>query len=341
MTLANESTPGESASAGSTPDAPNRKRRGAVALAIFRYVLIAAVIAAAVWQVWVNWNIVVSTVTALQWHRVALAFLAIIPGILFSVMSWMAFVDELGPPIGIGRGAEISLVGSLGKYLPGSVWAYVLQIELGRQAGLSRTRVFAATVFNLAVVVAAALIASSLAIFPLMQQHPGLTWLPWLYALLPIVLVFLHPKVLTAIANFGFRLLRRPIPAHPIRIRAVGRSLGYALLSYVCYGLHLWFLADTREGLTISPLALCIGTMALGMIAGLIAFLLPSGIGAREFVIVAAIAPVVGTGAATAYAALSRLMFVCADLLTAGIAVAVAVMVTRRRGHYHSEPGID
>jgi hypothetical protein len=329
MTVAGESAPRAS------------KRRGALALKIFRYVLVAAVVVAACWQVWVNWNIVVSTVTALQPHRVVLSFVAIIPGILFAVMSWMAFVDELGPPIGMGRGAEISLVGSLGKYLPGSVWAYVLQIELGRQAGLSRTRVFAATVFNLAVIVAAAVIAGSLAIFPLMQQHPSLTWLPWVYVLLPIVLIFLHPKVLTAIANFGFRVLRRPIPSHPIRIRAVVRSLVFALLSYVSYGVHLWFLADTRQGLTISPLALCIGTMALGMIAGLIAFLLPSGIGAREFVIVAAIAPLVGTGAATAYAALSRLMFVCADLLMAGLAVGVAVIVTRRRGHYHSEPGID
>jgi glycosyltransferase 2 family protein len=327
--------------AASEPAAARRVVIGKRLLAILRWVLIALVVVAAVWQIWVNWNSVVLTVTALQWQRVVLAFLAIPPGIFFSVMSWMAFVDDLGPPIGVGRGAQISLVGSLGKYLPGSIWAYVLQIELGRQAGLSRTRVFAATVFNLAVIVVAALLAGSLAVFPLMAQHEELSWLPWLYALLPIALLFLHPRLLTALANFGFKILRRPKPDHPIRISTVTKSLGFALLAYVCYGVHLWLLADTWQGLTISPLALCIGTMALAMIVGLFAFLLPSGIGAREFVIVAAIAPLVGIGPATAYAAVSRLMFVVADLLTAGIAALLAVIVTRRRGHYHGEPGID
>lgn len=308
---------------------------------VLRWVLIAAVLVAVGWQVWVNWNTVLDTVTALQWPRVALAFLAILPGIFFSVMSWMVFVDDLGKPIGVSRGAQISLVGSLGKYLPGSVWAYLLQIELGRQAGLSRARVFAATVFNLAVIVVAALVAGSLAVFPLMAQHDGLSWLPWLYLLLPVALVFLHPRVLTAIANVGFRLLRRPLPDHPIRIRTVLKSLGYAVLTYICYGVHLWLLADTWQGLTISPLALCIGTMGIAMIAGLVAFLLPSGIGAREFIIIAAIAPLVGSGAATAYAGVSRLMFVLADVLTAGAAALIAILATRKLGRYHAEPGID
>lgn len=327
----------------STPEDTQAKKRARLkrVISVLRWVLVVAVIAAAIWQVWVNWNSVTQTVTQLQWQRVSLSFVAILFGIFFSVMSWMAFIDELGPPIGVGRGAQISLVGSLGKYLPGSIWAYVLQIELGRQAGLSRARVFAATVFNLAVIVVAALIAGSLAVVPLMDQHEDLGWLPWLYIVLPIALVMLHPRILTALANFGFTLLRRPKPDHPIRIKTVAASLGYALLAYLSYGIHLWLLADTWQGLTLSPLALCIGTMALAMIAGLVAFMLPSGIGAREFVIVAAIAPLVGVGSATAYAGVSRLMFIVADLLTAGAAALVAVIVMKRRGIYHDEPGLD
>ncbi|GAB3804794.1 lysylphosphatidylglycerol synthase transmembrane domain-containing protein [Humibacter antri] len=326
---------------GGLPTVPAHKSTRKIVLSVLRVVLIVAVVAATVWQLWINWNVVLGTVTHMQWPRVVLAFIAILAGIYFSVLSWIAFVDELGPPIGIGRGAQISLVGSLGKYLPGSVWAYVLQIELGRQAGLSRTRVFAATVFNLAVIMVAALLAGSLAVFPLMAEHPALHWLPWLYLVLPVALLLLHPRILTAVANLGFRLLRRPIPDHPIRIRAVARSLAFAFLAYICYGVHLWLLADTWQGLTISPLALCIGTMGIAMIAGLVAFLLPSGIGVREFIIFTAISPLVGAGAATAYAAVSRLMFVGADLLTALVAVLIAVYVRRRRGSYHEEPGID
>src|SRR5690606_23657362 len=70
-----------------------------------------------------------------------LSLVAVVVGIMCSTMSWQVLLDDLGKPIGVGRGAQIFLVGQLGKYLPGSVWAYVLQIELGRKAGLARARV--------------------------------------------------------------------------------------------------------------------------------------------------------------------------------------------------------
>lgn len=323
----------------STERAPLTRRT--IIVNTLRYVLLALVIVAAIWQLWVNWEAVLRTVTELQWQRVVIAFLAALAGIGFSTLSWIVIVDDLGKPIGVGRGGQIFLVGQLGKYLPGSIWAYVLQIELGRKAGLARARVFAATVFSIAIILVAALIAGAVAVPILVRDIPELSWLPWLYLLLPIALVMLHPKILTALANFGFKILRRPRPEHPISLKVVATSLGFALLTYVSYGIHLWMLADTWQGLTLGPLLLCIGTMALAMIVGLVAFLLPSGIGAREFIIIAALAPLVGVGPATAYAAVSRLMFILADLLSAGGAAVMAVVARRREGAYHGDPGID
>lgn len=318
---------------------PPRSRR-TVIVNVVRWVLIALVIAAAVWQLLLNWDQVTRTVTAMQPARVAIAILAALGGIWAATLSWMVLVDELGKPIGARRGGEVFLVGQLGKYLPGSIWAYVLQIELGHRAGLARARVFTASVFNLAVILVAALLAAALAVPVLTNDDPALSWLPWLYIALPFAVVALHPKVLTAITNFGFRLLRRPLPDHPVRLRTVAMSLGFAVLTYLLYGVHLWMLADTWQGLTLSPLLLCIGTMALAMVVGLVAFMLPSGIGAREFIIVTALAPIVGVGPATAYAAVSRLIFIVADLTTAGLSAIVAARARRRLGIYHGDPGI-
>lgn len=319
---------------------PARRSRRAVIVNVLRYVLLALVIVAAVWQLWVNWTSVTETVARLQWPRVTLAFVAVIIGMACSTMSWQVLVDDLGKPIGVGRGAQIFLVGQLGKYLPGSVWAYVLQIELGRKAGLARARVFAATLFSVAVVLVAALIAGAIAVPELIATDERLVWILWLYGLLPIALIMLHPRILTYFARLAFRLLRRPQPDHPITLPVVAKSLGLAVLAYVSYGSHLWLLADTGEGLTLGPLALCIGTMGIAMVAGLLFFLLPSGVGAREFVIIAALTPIVGIGPATAYAGVSRLMFVLADLVSAGGAAGLAVVARRRRGGYHGDPGV-
>lgn len=316
------------------------RTRRAIVIEVVRWVLLALVIVAAVWQLWVNWTEVTTTVAQLQWPRVTLSFVAVIVGMACSTLSWQVLIDDLGKPIGIGRGAQIFLVGQLGKYLPGSVWAYVLQIELGRKAGLARARVFAATLISLAVIVVAALLAGAIAVPELIATDPRLEWIVWLYLLLPIALIMLHPRILTFLVRMGFQLLRRPRPDHPVTLVVVVRSLGLAVLAYLSYGVHLWLLADTGEGLTLGPLAVCIGTMGIAMIAGLLFFLLPSGVGAREFVIIASLTPIVGIGAATAYAGVSRLMFVIADLATAGGAAGLAVVSRRRHGAYVGDPDV-
>lgn len=297
----------------------------AVLVKLVRNALVVLVFAVATWQLVTHWQEVAATIVGLQWHRTVLAQVAIFFGFACSTMSWQVLLDDLGTPIGVGRGAQIFLVGQLGKYLPGSVWAYILQIELGARAGLARARVFAATVFSVLVGVVAALFSGALAIPRLLAQDQRLGWLPWLYLLLPVALVMLYPPILTAIVRVGFRVLHRPRPDHPVTLRAVLTSLAFAIGTYVFFGIHLWLLADNREGLTISPLTLCIGTMAIAMLAGLAFFLLPSGVGARELVIIVALTPLVGVGPATAYAAVSRAMFVLAELAAASIAAMLAL----------------
>ena len=322
---------------GSTMPLKKKRTRASMLLNVARILLIVLVVVAAAWQLWVNWPEVAHTIAELQWHRALLSLVAVVIGIMCSTMSWQVLLDDLGKPIGVGRGAQIFLVGQLGKYLPGSIWAYVLQIELGRKAGLARARVFAATIFSVVIAMVAALLAGALAIPALIEQDSRLSWLPWLYVTLPFALILLYPPLLTRIVRWGFHLLRRPRPDHPVTLRVVIASLAFALGSYVSFGTHLWLLADTWQGLSLSPLALCIGTMGVAMIAGLVFFLLPSGVGARELVIITALSPLVGVGAATAYAAVSRVMFIIADLITAGSAAGVAVLARRRLGSFVDE----
>ncbi|GAA1405546.1 lysylphosphatidylglycerol synthase domain-containing protein [Oerskovia paurometabola] len=316
-----------------------KSSRGAL-LAVARVVLLVVVIAAAGFTLWRYWDDVSVTVQAMSWTSLVPATLLVAVGIACGTLSWQVLVDDLGKPIGARRGSQIFLVGQLGKYLPGSVWAYVLQLELGRRAGLARARVFAATVFSLAVAVVAALVAGALALPELMQEDPSLGWMRWLYLLLPVGLACLHPKILTALATFGFRVLRRPRPPHPVRLRTVLHSLAWALGSYTCYGVHLWLLAGTPDGAGLRPLALCIGAMGIAMVSGLFAFVLPSGAGIRELVIVTALAPMVGTGPAVAAAAVSRVIFTLADLAMAGGAAGLAVIARRREGRYIGDDGL-
>lgn len=321
------------------PPAARRSTRSLV-INVARYLLVVLVVAAAVFYIWRNWDEVGPYFGEISTLSLVGSFAAICLGIACATMSWQVLVDDLGRPIGPGRGAPIFLVGQLGKYLPGTVWAYLLQVELGRKAGLARARVFAATIFSIAVAMVAALIAALTALPEIVHDRPELKPVYFLYVLLPVALVLLHPRILNALARFGFKVLRRPAPDHPVSGRTVVSSLLWAFASYACYGVHLWILARTAAELGVSALFLCIGIMATGMMAGLFAFFLPSGAGVREIVIITALTPLIGMAPATAFAAMSRVIFTVADLTTAGGAAVIGAITLRRRGHYSGDPGI-
>ena len=179
-----------------------------------------------------------ATLASLEVRTWLPSLLAVPVGIACATMSWQVFVDDLGTPVGPARGGQIFLVGQLGTYVPGSVWAYILQLELGRRAGVARARVFTANVFSLAVAVVAALTVGSLAIPAVTHANPGLERLRWLYVLLPLGIIGLHPRVLSSAAGRGFRVLGRPSQDHRIRKRTVAGSLGWALASYVFFGVR-------------------------------------------------------------------------------------------------------
>jgi len=59
--------------------------------------------------------------------------------------------------------------------------------------------------------------------------------------------------------------------------------------------------------------------MALAMTLGFVVVVAPSGIGVREAVLVAALAPVLDTPEALAIALVARLLFTVADLIAAAV----------------------
>ena len=67
------------------------------------------------------------------------------------------------------------------------------------------------------------------------------------------------------------------------------------------------------------------------MTAGLVAFVLPSGIGARELVVVGALVAVLPYGQALALAVVSRVLFAVVELACAGGAALAARLASRHR----------
>ncbi|WP_394614599.1 lysylphosphatidylglycerol synthase transmembrane domain-containing protein [Lentzea sp. JNUCC 0626] len=299
---------------------PQRKSLKSQLIAWARRLLVVAVIGFAGYQLVTNWTEVWKTLSGIAWQSAVLSMVSVLVSMFFGLMAWQTLVDSLGKPIGLVRGAQINLVGMLGKYIPGSVWAYVLQMELGRKAGLARARIFTSALVQVGITVVASLLLGGLALPVVLDDVPSAVWL---YALLPIGLIALHPAILTWGTSLVLKTLRRPGLSERIKWSTVGKSLGYSLLAFGFQGLHLWLLSNSVGSPGWAGLGQCIGAMALAMTIGLFVFILPAGAGARELVMVAVlVAGGLDPIQAGAFAAASRVMFIVADLVTAGAAAA-------------------
>lgn len=308
-----------------------------------RVVVIAAIAAGMTWSVVSQWPDVRQTWLDLAWPSVVLAVLAVLAGMFANSMAWRAAAEDLEHRVSVPAALRICMVGQLGKYIPGSVWAYVLQMELGRRAGLPRARAFLATLVALGLGVVAALGVGLLSLPSLLDAtaetgaeyaEPVRVALYIVAVLFPIALICAIPAVLTRLIQIVLKVLRRPPLQHRLTLPGVLRVVGWSALGYTLFGVHLWLLANAQAAPGVGGLLRSIGSFAIAMTVGMFAFLSPSGLGVREAVLVATMAPFLagagGIGAATGIALASRLIFTVADLLAAGIAALSGVRQLRR-----------
>jgi uncharacterized membrane protein YbhN (UPF0104 family) len=115
------------------------------------------------------------------------------------------------------------------------------------------------------------------------------------------------------------RVVRRP-PPEPVSGRAVGTAFGWAVASWLLYGLQIWLLAARLGAPDGRGALLALGGFAFAWSAGFLVVFAPAGAGVREVVLVATLGTVVGVGNATAIALVSRGLMTVGDLLTAGLA---------------------
>jgi len=296
-------------------------------LTVLRYLLIVVVVGFAVYYLVAQLAAIEAALRLISWQSFVLSFVLVLVGLGCGTMSWVAVLNGLGPRVPVLRGAQVLLVGQLGKYVPGSVWSYVMQMELGRQYGILRPRVLVTALYAAGIGVVSSLLLGALALPVVIQGH---TELIWLFLLLPIGLVCLHPRVMTYLASFVLRLFRRPPLEHQVTFLVVGKAVGWSLLAYVAYGLHLWVLVNSLVDPDFGTLILLTGAVSLGFTVGLIAFMFPSGFGVREAILIGAMALLLTVPQATAVSLISRAMFTAADLLAAGIAM-LFVFIWRRR----------
>lgn len=254
--------------------------------------------------------------------------------VTLSAAGWRSVLADLGNTLSVRATGHVFLVGQLGKYLPGSLWHVVAQVELAADHGVSRRRAASATVVHVVIVFTTALIlgVSGFALVP--DSLPGsYRWLA--LGVVPLLLL-LWPPVLNRAMTRVLTLTGRPALEHRISPAGAVRTTTWAVASWLAIGVQTFILVSQVGDLALTPrlVVVCVSAFTLAWCVGFITFISPAGAGAREAALVLMLSGVMSPGRALSVAVVSRVLMTAADLLLAGL----AIILDRGRSRGSSAP---
>jgi hypothetical protein len=291
---------------------------------VVRWGFVAVTVAIGVFAVVRDWSSLRHALASLGFLPVAGALVAILAALTAAMQVWRVLLGALGSPLPARPAARIMFIGQLGKYLPGSIWPVLAQMELGNEYQVPRRRSASASVLTMVITVLTGLLTALVAL-PFVA---GSTNYAWALLAAPVLLVLLIPRVLNAALNKVMKVARRPPLEVELTGRAVAGALGWSFVSWACYGAQIWVLVTALGAPAGKAALLSLGGFAFAWTVGFLFVIAPAGAGVRDVLLALTLGLVIGHGAALAIALVSRVLATIGDLITAGVAAAF----TRRPG---------
>jgi glycosyltransferase 2 family protein len=304
--------PGEAAHA--VPDRP-RVRRGPVFWVKVGFGVL--VVAFGILFVARHWPAVSAALAEMGWPAVLASVPLGAAGVLAGMLAWRALLADLGAPLRLRDAGHVFLLSQLGKYVPGSVWPILAQVELGRQLRVRREASLAATLLAVVLSVTCGL-AVAAALLPL-GGTSTLRQYRWAALAVPFLLALLHPALIVGVLGRLLRAVgRTPLQVRPT-LPGIARAAGWQVLGWLLLGLHAYVLLLGLHVDAVRALPLAVGGFALAYCLGVLVIPAPAGAGIRDAALAVALSAAVSRPqAALAVALVSRFVMAFVDFGLAG-----------------------
>ncbi|MDN3355509.1 lysylphosphatidylglycerol synthase transmembrane domain-containing protein [Actinomadura sp. DC4] len=281
-----------------------------------RVALVVVALAFCVYGLASRWGETRHAVTAFSWPYIGAALLFGVLGLGAWMQAWRSLLAGMGSPLPLRAAVRIYFVSQLGKYIPGSVWALVAQMELAKEHRVPRERGASAALLAMATTIATGCAVAAVTLPLTSADATHRYW--WLLILAPIFLASLHPRVVAFALDRALRLARRQPLARTAGLGTMVVTVAWTAAGWLLFGVHAWLLVRAAGG---SGFFLATGAYALAFTAGFLVVIAPGGVGVREAALTVALGPVLASGAPLVVALASRVVMTVADLAWAGAAV--------------------
>jgi glycosyltransferase 2 family protein len=286
-----------------------------------QWLLVAATVIFCVWAVKDQWSKAKPRLENAQPGYLALSFAVVTAYYLVFILGWIRMLAawEIRVPYRVALQAE--MVSMLAKYLPGGVWTPAARtVALRKSAGVTDTaRVLAS------ILVEAALSAiSGVLVFVV-----SLAWVKGVDApLLPLVafavlcVIGIHPRVFRPLAENLLKPFSGASTIEPLPFPLMIGLLLFYCGTWLIAGVAVYFMlrsVGADPGLATIPYLG--GVSAVGAIVAVLAFFVPSGLGAREASMYGLLLAVTTSGAALSVTLINRLAITLVEVILFGVGV--------------------
>jgi uncharacterized membrane protein YbhN (UPF0104 family) len=265
-----------------------------------------------------------------RWRPASLALGVVGVGafLLLDAELWRRLLRALGSELHPLPATTIWLISALGRFVPTSLLTPMIRTAMSEREGVAKRVCLASMVYEVALALSGAMVVGAYFIVDLPELSGERV--RFLAIGLPLIaIVVLQPRIFHRLtAAVLSRLGREPIPLAlpPARIPVF---LGLYALVYALAGISTYALGQSIYPMGADDIVTVLGAFAVGGTLGVIAFMVPGGLGVREAGLAVALSPIMPTAPAVAIAVLSRVVQIAMEVLLATL----TQIAVRRRGY--------
>ncbi len=248
-----------------------------LALKIFSVLLGVGVTALLIWRLRADWGKFRELDFSLWAWPLAVSGVCFSAGFCALVEGWRRLVRALGFPVSYRDAFRVVVRSSLGRYIPGKVWAAAGLVYLGRGCGVPVKIGGAAAVLSTVLLV---LTGALVAFYRLGSSLPPLFQLSLAALGVFSLLLVLHPRGWVRGERLFSRFGRGSLP--PCRRRDLAWSLPFYFLFWLGMGVGFVFAVASLIGKFPPAPAALVSSYALAYAGGVLAIFVPGGLGVRE-----------------------------------------------------------
>lgn len=228
-----------------------------------------------------DWGKISSYEWEIEPTKLILSVVGLLIAYSFGALGWSQILRRIGSRLSYSRGAAIWFVSLLGRYLPGSIWSAVGKMYLCEKEGISKSKTGVSVILEQSYMLITGMVVF---LFSLAFWHDrsSLHSLFSIFLICPVLLIFLHPRPLTAVLNPVLKWMKKDPVVINLSFSHLSKIFIFYLGYWAIFGIAFFLFIDSIYKIEFAKIVIFSGIFTVSFVIGYLTIAVPSGLGVRE-----------------------------------------------------------